>query len=135
MQPSTKGRLFGLLCLIVSAGLFAYNWADLLNHNQFSLRLAAATPMLMFMSLAVIVFPSLLGAHISKDKKQIAALMTVLVIGCLLGGANFYMMDRYMGSAVAKPLDQIPPMPGQFNRPTIGNSQANRNAPASNRRP
>ncbi len=135
MQPSTKGRLFGLLCFIVSAGLFAYNWADLVNHNQFSLRLSAATPMLMLASLAVIVSPSLLGVHISKDKKQTAALVTVLVIGGILGGVNFYMMKNYTGGAVAKPLDQIPPMPGQFNRPSTINSQANRNASASNRRP
>src|ERR1043165_4853813 len=94
MSASMKGRLFGLLCLLVSGGLFVYNWMQLLNSKSFSLRLCAVTPMLMLMSLGVMIYPALLGAHLSKDKRLRAVMLAVLVAGGLLGGLNFYVMNR-----------------------------------------
>ncbi|MGA9771198.1 MAG: hypothetical protein WBV94_19345 [Blastocatellia bacterium] len=131
MQPSMKGRLLGLLFFIAGAGLFAYNWMDLFNNNQFSVKISGLSPMMMLVSLAVIVAPSLLGVHITKDRKQTAALVTVFVIGGILGGVNFYAMDRYVNRDVAKPLDQIPAMPGQLNRPV----PVNRNTSRANSKP
>ena len=128
MPPSAKGRLFGMLCFLVSGGLFAYNWWDLLNNHQFSIKISAAAPILMFASLAIIVFPSLLGAHLSKDKKQKAALLIVLVVGGILSGVNFYAMERYLQPA-ARPLDRIPPMPGEL-APRPSNPPENNNAGA-----
>lgn len=129
MSASMKGRLFGLFCLLVSGGLFAYNWMQLLNGKSFSLKLCAATPILMLASAAVMVYPPLLGAHLSQDKRLRALMLAVVIAGGLLGGVNFYVMDRYARPA-PQPLDKIPPMPGELTRPQVNN--ANRNITNAN---
>jgi hypothetical protein len=129
MSASMKGRLFGLLCLLVSGGLFAYNWMQLLNGKSFSLKLCAATPILMLASAAVMVYPPLLGAHLSQDKRLRALMLAVVIAGGLLGGVNFYVMDRYARPA-PQPLDKIPPMPGELTRPPV--NPANRNITNTN---
>ena len=129
MTPSMKGRLFGFGCLLVSGGLFAYNWYDLLNHNTFSLKIGAATPILMAASLAVIFYPPLLAAHLSQDKRLRRLMLAVVIAGGLLSGVNYFMMDHYLKREPARPLDQIPPMPGEFApRPNLAPPN-NRNAP------
>jgi hypothetical protein len=135
MSASMKGRLFGFACLLVSGGLFAYNWYQLLTQESFSLKLGAATPILMLVSVAVIIYPPLLGAHLSQDKRLRATMLTVVIAGGLLSGVNFYMMDHYRHREPARPLDQIPPMPSEFAPRPSASPASNRNAPkpAANR--
>lgn len=130
MSASMKGRLFGFACLLVSGGLFAYNWMQLVNHNTFWLKVSAAAPILMLVSVAVIVYPPLLGAHLSQDKRLRGAMLAVVIAGGLLSGVNFYLMDHYRQPETARPLDKIPAMPGEFApRPTTAPA-TNRNAPS-----
>jgi hypothetical protein len=129
MSASMKGRLFGFACLLVSGGLFAYNWYDLLNNNTFSLKLGAATPILMLASVAIIIYPPLLAAHLSQDKRLRRTMLAVVIAGGLLSGVNYFMMDRYRQREPARPLNQIPPMPGESApRPNLAPAN-NRNAP------
>src|SRR5262245_58656250 len=114
-NPYLKVRLFGLWGLLVSGSLFAYNWSQLLRQEPFSLRLCAATPMVILMSLLIIASPQSLGRFVSKGKKLTAAILLTLTLGGALGGVNFYSMNRYaQRTEVKQKLDAVPPMPESF---------------------
>jgi len=120
-----KQRLFGLLCLLVSGGLFAYNWMQLLDGKSFSLLLCAATPIFILVSLGVIIYPALLYAHLSPDRRLRRVMLALVITGGLLGLLNFYLMARF-AEPPPKTLDKIPPMPGESARPQV--NAANNNA-------
>ena len=114
MRLSIKGRLFGVLCLAISSALFAYNWRQAIQDQGFSLRLCAATPMFMLMSLLIIIAPRMLGRFNTQDKTGKVIILVVLITGGLLGGLNFYAMDTSSQKNESKPLDRTPPMPDTF---------------------
>ena len=118
MNGNMKARLFGVAGLLVMGGLFAYNWYTLTNKGYYSLKMAAATPILMLMSVLVIIVPGTIVAYAHLEKKLKAMVLVTLIAGGLLSGVNFYAMDHYYAPVAQKPLDKIPPMPGDIARPT-----------------
>ena len=86
-----KARLFGLLLIIVSAFLIHINWHQLSQDGQYSLKMAAFSPVIGVGGLFVMLFPTRAGKpDTTKDK---IVVLIVLGIGLLAGLVNWYLMD------------------------------------------
>jgi hypothetical protein len=84
----------------------------------------------MLVSVAVMIYPPLLAAHLSQDKRLRAIMLAVVIAGGLLSGVNYYAMDRYLQQReTPRPLDKIPPMPGEFAPRPSASPASNRNTP------
>lgn len=86
-----KMRIFALLLILVSAGLIYYNWHQLLQEHQYSMKLAAFAPLCVIGGLYLLIFPSN-GGRPTTAKEKILALI-VFAVGLGAGLVNWYLMD------------------------------------------
>ena len=86
-----KGRLFGLVLILLAIGLIYYNWQQLFREGSYSMKLAAFGPVVGIGGLYLLIFPSRAGKPTTTAEK-ISALV-VLVIGLVAGLVNWYLMD------------------------------------------
>lgn len=86
-----KTRLFGILLILVSAGLTYYGWRQLTTEGRYSLKLAAFAPVGIVGGLFLVLFPSKAGKPgTTKDK---IIVLVVFGIGLVAGLVNWYLMD------------------------------------------
>ena len=86
-----KARLLAMLLILVSIGLIYYNWQQLLQDRQYSVKLAAFAPVVGIGGLFLMIFPSMAGKPTTTREKIIV--LGVLVIGMVAGLINWYLMD------------------------------------------
>ena len=86
-----KARLFALLLIVVCSGLVYYNWHQLLQEHQYSMKLAAFGPVGVIGGIYLLIFPSM-GGKPTTGKEKIIALV-VFGIGVVAGLINWYLMD------------------------------------------
>jgi hypothetical protein len=86
-----KARLFAVLLIILSIGLTYYNWHQLLQERQYSVKLATFGPVVGIGGIFLLIFPSMAGKPTTAKEKIIV--LGVLVIGMLAGLVNWYLMD------------------------------------------
>lgn len=86
-----KARLLGLVLILVSVALVYYNWQQLWQEGQYSMKMAAFGPVIGIGGLYLLIFPSRAGKPTTTGEK-IAALV-VLGIGMAVGLVNWYLMD------------------------------------------
>ena len=86
-----KVRLFAVVLILIAVALVYYNWRDLWQSGQYSMKLATFGPVVGVGGLYLLVFPSRIGKPTTTGEK-IGALV-VLVIGLAAGLANWYLMD------------------------------------------
>jgi NhaP-type Na+/H+ or K+/H+ antiporter len=86
-----KGRLLGVVIILIFSGLIYYNWNQLLNEGRYSLKLAAFGPVGVVGGLFVLLFPGK-GGRPETTKDRIIVLV-VFGVGLLAGLFNWYLMD------------------------------------------
>ena len=86
-----KARIFAVVLILVSVGLVYYNWRQLWQEGQYSMKLASFGPVVGVGGLYLLIFPSRAGKPTTTGEK-IAALV-VLGIGLAAGLVNWYLMD------------------------------------------
>ena len=86
-----KGRILGLVLLIVGVVLIHINWHQLQTDGQYSMKMAAFGPLIAVGGLFLLVFPSMGGKPNTTKEKII--LLIVFVIGLAAGLVNWYLMD------------------------------------------
>lgn len=86
-----KQRLFGLVLIIVFVGLTYYNWQQLWEEGQYSLKMAAFGPLGVVGGLFLVLFPTMSGKpNTTRDR---IAVLAVFVVGIIAGLINWYLMD------------------------------------------
>ena len=90
-MPSFKARIFAVLLILVSIGLIFYNWRQLLQEHQYSMKLAAFAPVCVVGGLYLLIFPSKAGKPTTAKEKIIV--LIIFGIGLVAGLANWYLMD------------------------------------------
>ena len=91
-----KQRLFALVLILGFAGLTYYNWRQLWQENEYSLKLAAFGPVGVVGGLFLLFFPTMTGKPNTKQEKVIVIL--VFVVGIVAGLLNWFLMDpAYFG--------------------------------------
>jgi hypothetical protein len=86
-----KARIFALVLILVSIGLIYYNWQQLLQEHQYSMKLAAFAPVGVIGGFYLLIFPSMGGKPTTAKEKIIA--LIVFSIGVVAGLTNWYLMD------------------------------------------
>ena len=86
-----KARTFALVLILVCIGLIYYNWHQLLQEHQYSMKLAAFAPVGVIGGLYLLIFPSTGGKPTTAKEKIIA--LIVFGIGVVAGLINWYLMD------------------------------------------
>ena len=86
-----KARIFALGLILVSIGLIYYNWHQLLQEHQYSMKLAAFAPVGVIGGLYLLIFPSMRGKPTSAKEKIIG--LIVFGVGLVAGLINWYLMD------------------------------------------
>jgi CDP-diglyceride synthetase len=86
-----KARLFALLLIVVCSGLVYYNWHQLLQEHQYSMKLAAFAPLCVVGGFFLLIFPSMAGKPTTTRDKIIVLL--VFLIGLAAGLINWFLMD------------------------------------------
>jgi uncharacterized membrane protein len=119
MKGNTGARLLGVAGLLVTGGLFAYNWYTLINKGYYSIKLTAAVPLLMLMSLLVIIVPRTVAPLAQLDKRAKTMVIATLAAGAVFSGVNFYAMQNYYPPVAQRPLDKVPEFkPVEIPRPS-----------------
>jgi hypothetical protein len=91
-----KARVLAVLLILVSIGLTYYNWHQLLQDRQYSVKLATFAPVIGIGGFFLMIFPSMAGKPTTTKEKIIV--LGVLVIGMVAGLVNWYLMDpRFFG--------------------------------------
>lgn len=90
-MQTIKGRILGLVLLIVGVVLIHINWHQLQTDGQYSMKMAAFGPLIAVGGLFLLVFPSMGGKPNTTKEKII--LLIVFVIGLAAGLVNWYLMD------------------------------------------
>ncbi len=90
-MQTVKARVLGLVLILLGIGLVYFNWRQLLQEGNYSLKLAAFGPVVGIGGLYLLIFPSMGGKPRTAKEKIIA--LTVLVIGLVAGLINWYLMD------------------------------------------
>ena len=85
-----KMRLFALGLIIVSVGLIYYNWRQLWQEHEYSMKLAAFAPLCAIGGVYLLLFPSK-GGKPETAKEKVLALL-VFAIGLGAGLVNWYLM-------------------------------------------
>jgi len=86
-----KARIFAVVLILVSVALVYYNWRELWQDGQYSMKLATFGPVVGVGGLYLLLFPTRAGKPTTTGEK-IAALV-VFVIGLAAGLVNWYLMD------------------------------------------
>ena len=95
MRQQAKNRLLGLTLLVFFVAVTAYNWHLLVTSGRFYLRASGLAPVGALLGLVFLVFPSMAGKPNTLSKKGKILLAVVAIVGLVLGGINFYLMDNY----------------------------------------
>ena len=90
-MPAVKARIFAILLILLSIGLIYYNWRQLLQEHQYSMKLAAFAPVCVVGGLYLLIFPSKAGKPTTAKEKIIV--LIIFGIGLVAGLANWYLMD------------------------------------------
>ena len=86
-----KARIFAVVLIIVSLALVYYNWRELWQQGEYSMKLAAFGPVVGVGGLYLLFFPARAGKPTTTGEK--IAVLVVLVIGLAAGLVNWYLMD------------------------------------------
>jgi hypothetical protein len=86
-----KARTFGLVLILVFAGMIYYNWHQLHQDGKYSLKLAAFGPVGVLGGIFLLLFPSMGGKP--KTTKEKIIVLVVFGIGLIAGLVNWYLMD------------------------------------------
>jgi CDP-diglyceride synthetase len=86
-----KARIFAVVLILVSIGLIYYNWHQLLQEREYSVKLAAFAPLCVIGGLFLLIFPSMAGKPTTTKDKIIV--LIVFVIGMAAGLINWVLMD------------------------------------------
>ncbi|HMG73868.1 MAG TPA: hypothetical protein VK582_10235 [Pyrinomonadaceae bacterium] len=86
-----KARILAVLLIVISIGFIYYNWRQLLQDRQYSVKLATFAPVIGIGGLFLMIFPSMAGKPTTTREKIIV--LGVLVIGMFAGLINWYLMD------------------------------------------
>jgi NhaP-type Na+/H+ or K+/H+ antiporter len=86
-----KGRLLGVVIILIFAALIYHNWNQLINEGRYSLKLAAFGPVGLVGGFFVLLFPGMSGKPETTRDKIIVLL--VFGVGLLAGLLNWYLMD------------------------------------------
>lgn len=84
-------RLFALVIIAVFAGLGYYNWQQLFNEGQYSMKIAAFSPLGVLGGIFLLIFPGMFGTPETTKEKLVV--MTVFGLGMAAGVLNIYLMD------------------------------------------
>jgi len=84
-------RIFGVVLILVFAGLIYYNWSQLASEGRYSLKMAAFGPVGVVGGLFVLLFPEKGGRPETTRDRVIAIL--VFGVGLVAGLVNWYLMD------------------------------------------
>lgn len=86
-----KQRLFAVVLILGFAGLTYYNWRQLWQENEYSLKMAAFGPVGVVGGFFLLLFPTMAGKPNTTQEKVIVLL--VFVIGIVAGLVNWFLMD------------------------------------------
>ena len=86
-----KARLLAVVIIVIFAGLMYYNWQQLTNEGEYSLKLAAFGPVGVVGGLFLLLFPGK-GGRPETTKDKVVALL-VFGAGLAAGLLNWYLMD------------------------------------------
>jgi len=86
-----KQRLFAVVLILVSIALIYYGWYQLWTEGEYSLRMAAFSPLIGVGGIFLIFFPSMFGKPETTREKVIV--MAVFAVGIVAGLINWYLMD------------------------------------------
>ncbi|HMF57579.1 MAG TPA: hypothetical protein VK619_14650 [Pyrinomonadaceae bacterium] len=95
MALQLKTRLFGLFLFLFFAGAIIYDWHLLINYGYFYPKLGGVAPLGVLGSLVVMIHPASAGRPNPADRTFKVWVIIVTVIGLILGGINFYLMNTY----------------------------------------
>ena len=86
-----KARLLAVVIIVISGGLMYYNWQQLTDDGEYSLKLAAFGPVGVVGGLFLLLFPGK-GGRPETTKDKVIALL-VFGVGLAVGLLNWYLMD------------------------------------------
>jgi hypothetical protein len=86
-----KQRLFAVVLILGFAGMTYYNWRQLWQENEYSLKLAAFGPVGVVGGFFLLLFPTMTGKPNTTQEKVVVIL--VFVIGIVAGLVNWFLMD------------------------------------------
>ncbi len=86
-----KQRLFAVVLILGFAGLTYYNWRQLWQENEYSLKMAAFGPVGVVGGFFLLLFPTMAGKPNTTQEKVIVLL--VFVFGLIAGLVNWFLMD------------------------------------------
>ena len=86
-----KQRLFGLLLIVVFAGMIYYGWYLLRTEGVYYMKMATFAPVGVVGGLFLLLFPAMGGKPSSTRQKVIV--LVVFAIGFIIGGINLFLMD------------------------------------------
>ena len=90
-MQTLKGRILGLVLIVLGAGLVYYNWYQLQKEGSYSMKMAAFGPLITIGGVFVLLFPAMAGKP-STTKEKIIVLI-VFLVGLAAGLANWFLMD------------------------------------------
>ena len=86
-----KQRLFAVVLILAFAGLTYYNWRQLWQEGEYSLKLAAFGPVGVVGGFFMLLFPTMIGKPNTTQDRVIV--IAVFVIGLVAGLINWFLMD------------------------------------------
>lgn len=86
-----KQRLFALALIVGFAALTYYNWRQLWQTQEYSLKLAAFGPLGIVGGIFLLFFPQMIGKPNTGREKVIV--FAVFALGILAGLLNWFLMD------------------------------------------
>lgn len=86
-----KQRLFAVVLILGFAGMTYYNWRQLWQENEYSLKLAAFGPVGVVGGFFLLLFPTMTGKPNTTQEKVVVIL--VFVVGIVAGLVNWFLMD------------------------------------------
>ena len=86
-----KQRLFAVVLILAFAGLTYYNWRQLWQEGEYSLKLAAFGPVGVVGGFFMLLFPTMIGKPNTTQERVIV--IAVFVVGLVTGLINWFLMD------------------------------------------
>ena len=86
-----KQRLFAVVLILAFAGLTYYNWRQLWQEGEYSLKLAAFGPVGIVGGFFMLLFPTMIGKPNTTQERVIV--IAVFVVGLVAGLINWFLMD------------------------------------------
>ncbi len=90
-MQTIRGRILGLVLLVVGVVLVHINWHQLETDGQYSAKMAAFGPLVAVGGVFLLLFPAMGGKPSTSKEKTI--ILIVFVIGLAAGLINWYLMD------------------------------------------